>query len=307
MILGETEYTGYQDRSGGWVSSSDVEETDEGPRNANGTAVKAVRLEPEEVVKKGDSFVLADRPAVRIDARAHKMSKSRGNVINPDVVVSEYGADSLRLYEMFMGPLEAVKPWSMKGVEGVYRFLARAWRLVVDADAEDVRLDPKVKEVEPTKEQAKLLARTVAAVTDDLERMSVNTAISRLMEFTNAFTGMEVRPKSSLETFTLLLSPMAPHIAEELWQILGHSATLAYEPWPTFDPALLKDDEVEVPVQINGKLRGRVTVATGANRDALEAAARADERIAALLEGKEVKKLVVVPGKLVNFVVAGGV
>ncbi len=150
------------------------------------------------------------------------MSKARGNVINPDDVVSEYGADALRLYEMFMGPLEAVKPWSMNGVEGVYRFLARAWRMVVDDAAEEIRLDPKVKDVEPTKEQAKLVARTVAAVTDDLERLSFNTAISRLMEFTNAFTGMEIRPKSGLETFTLLLAPMAPHLAEELWQILGH-------------------------------------------------------------------------------------
>jgi leucyl-tRNA synthetase len=306
MILGETEYTGYRDASGGWVSASEVEETEHGHRRKDGSEVEAVRLEPEQAVKKGDAFVLAGAPAVRVEARAHKMSKSRGNVINPDVVVSDYGADSLRLYEMFMGPLEAVKPWSMKGVEGVSRFLARAWRMVVDAEADEVRLDPKVREVEPTKDQAKVVARTVAAVTDDLERMSFNTAISRLMEFTNAFTGMDVRPRSAMETFTLLLAPMAPHLAEELWQVLGHAESLAYAPWPTFDPSLLKDDEVEVPVQINGKLRGRVTVPAGADRDALEAAARADERIAALLEGKEIKKVIVVPGKLVNFVVSGG-
>ncbi len=186
------------------------------------------------------------------------MSKARGNVINPDTVVEEYGADSLRLYEMFMGPLEAVKPWSMKGVEGVYRFLGRAWRMIVDAEADEVRLDPKVQDVEPTPEQAKVVARTVAAVTDDLEAMRFNTAISRLMEFTNAFTGQDVRPRSAMETFTLLLAPMAPHVAEELWQVLGHGESLAYAPWPTFDPALLKDEEVEVPVQVNGKLRGRV-------------------------------------------------
>jgi len=234
------------------------------------------------------------------------MSKSRGNVISPDKVVSEYGADSLRLYEMFMGPLEAVKPWSMNGVAGVYRFLARGWRMMIDAEAEEVRLDPRVKDVEPTRDQAKLVARTVAAVTDDLERMSVNTAISRLMEFTNAFTGAEVRPRSAMEAFTLLLAPMAPHAAEELWEALGHPRSLAYEPWPTFDPALLKDDEVEVPVQVNGKVRARVTVPADADRAALEAAARADEKVAALLAGKDVKKIVVVPGKLVNFVVAGG-
>lgn len=125
------------------------------------------------------------------------------------------------------------------------------------------------------------------------------------MEFTNAFTGQDVRPKSAMETFTLLLAPMAPHIAEELWELLGHAETLAYHPWPTFDPALLKDDEVEVPVQVNGKVRGRVVVPADAERDAIEAAARADEKVAALLEGKAIKKVIVVPGKLVNFVVAG--
>ncbi len=290
MILGEVEYTAFQDIAGNWVAS-ESEQT------------KTIKLTDDQVVKKGEGFVLAADATVRVHARAHKMSKARGNVINPDDVVSEYGADALRLYEMFMGPLEAVKPWSMNGVEGVYRFLARAWRIVVDAEAEELRLDPKVKDVEPTKEQAKIIARTVAAVTDDLERLSFNTAISRLMEFTNAFTGMETRPKAALETFTLLLAPMAPHLAEELWQILGHSGSLAYEPWPTFDPSLLKDDEIEVPVQVNGKLRARITVAAEADASALEAAARADERIAAQLEGKTVRKVVVVPGKLVNFVV----
>ncbi len=305
MILGETEYTGYRDQTLSWVSASEVEETDSGHRAKDGRPVEMVKLNAEQAVKKGEAFVLAEANGVRIDARAHKMSKSRGNVISPDVVVKEYGADSLRLYEMFMGPLEAVKPWSMKGVEGVFRFLARAWRMVVDADAEDVQLDPRVQDVAPTLEQSKIVARTVAAVTDDLERLSFNTAISRLMEFTNAFTGMDVRARQALETFTLLLAPMAPHLAEELWQVLGHKGSLAYADWPTFDPALLKDDEIEVPVQINGKLRGRVSVPAGADRDALESAARAEERVAALLEGKEIKKVVVVPGKLVNFVVAG--
>jgi leucyl-tRNA synthetase len=293
MILGEVEYTGFKDEQGRWVSY---------PANEAATPVK---LAESEVVKKGEGFFLAADPTVRVNARAHKMSKARGNVINPDDVVKEYGADSLRLYEMFMGPLEAVKPWSMNGVEGVYRFLARAWRMIVDAEAEEPRLDPKVQDVEPTKDQAKLVARTVAAVTDDLERMSFNTAISRLMEFTNAFLGMDVRPRSAMETFTLLLSPLAPHAAEELWQILGHVESLAYTPWPGFDPALLVDEEIEIPVQINGKVRGRVTVAAGADRGDVEKAAWADEKIAALLEGKTLKKIVVVPGKLVNFVVGG--
>ncbi len=168
---------------------------------------------------------------------------------------------------MFMGPLEAVKPWSMKGVEGVYRFLARAWRLIVDAEADEIRLDSRVQDAALSPEQARIVARTVAAVTDDLEALRFNTAISRLMEFTNFFTGQEVRPRSAMETFALLLAPMAPHLAEELWQILGHEKTLAYEPWPGYDPALLKDEEVEVPVQVNGKLRGAGRRAGGCRRD----------------------------------------
>ncbi len=233
------------------------------------------------------------------------MSKSRGNVINPDEVVSDYGADSLRLYEMFMGPLEATKPWSMKGVEGVYRFLGRAWRMIVDADADDLQLDRRVVEIAPTKDQARLVARTVAGVTDDLEGHRFNTAISKLMEFTNAFTAMETRPKSSMETFVLLLAPLAPHIAEELWQILGHTETLAYHPWPSYDAALLQADEFEIPVQVNGKVRSVVVVSAGADRGDLEKAALDDEKIQAQIAGKKIKKVIVVPGKLVNLVVAG--
>lgn len=306
MILGETEYTGYRDESDRWVSAARIVEGEHGfVEEQSAIAVRAVKLDAEQVVKKGEGFVLAADPEIRIDARAHKMSKARGNVINPDAVVDEYGADSLRLFEMFMGPLEAVKPWSMKGVEGVYRFLGRAWRMIADADADELRLDPKVRDVAPTAEQARIVARTVAAVTDDFEALRFNTAISRLMEFTNAFTSQEVRPKSAMETFTLLLAPMAPHVAEELWELLGHQGTLAYEPWPTYDPALLKDDEIEVPVQINGKVRGRVVVPADADRAAIEVAARSDDRIGAILGGRPVRKVVVVPGKLINFVVEG--
>jgi leucyl-tRNA synthetase len=307
MILGETEYTGYRDEHGHWVSASLMDEDEHGPflqASNPPQRLQAVRLEADQVQKKGEGFVLAEEESVRVEARAHKMSKARGNVINPDAVVEEYGADSLRLYEMFMGPLEAVKPWSMKGVEGVYRFLGRAWRMIVDEKAEDVRLDPRVQDVAPTRAQARLVARTVATVTDDFENLRFNTAISRLMEFTNAFTASEVRPKSALKTFTLLLAPLAPHVAEELWQVLGHDHTLAFEPWPTYDPALLKEETIEVPVQVSGKLRGRVVVAADADAATIETVARSDERIAAILEGKTIRKVVVVPGKLINFVVS---
>ena len=202
-----------------------------------------------------------------------------------------------------MGPLEAVKPWSMDGVSGVRGFLDRAWRMILDDRAEAVQLHAAVRDIEPTAEQNRMLHKTIKAVTADLEHMSFNTAIARMMEFTNFFLKQQHRPKAVLEPFVLLLSPFAPHIAEELWQALGHRKTLAYEPWPQFDEALIKEDTIEVPVQINGKLRGRIQVAADADNSALEAAARSDPRIAELLAGKTLLKTIVVPGRMVNFVV----
>jgi leucyl-tRNA synthetase len=232
-----------------------------------------------------------------------KMSKSRGNVVNPEQVVNDRGADSLRLYEMFMGPLEQVKPWQTSGVEGVYRFLSRVWRMIVDDRAEQVVLDAAVQDVAATPEQLRILHQTIRAVTDDIERMAFNTAISRMMEFTNAMSGQAVRPKCVLESFVLLLSPFAPHIAEELWSALGHAQTLAYEPWPQADPHWLVEESVEVPVQVNGKLRTRIVVPVDTAADVLQATAEADEVVRRQLEGKTVVKVVVVPGRLVNFVV----
>jgi leucyl-tRNA synthetase len=231
------------------------------------------------------------------------MSKSRGNVVNPDEVVAEYGADSLRLYEMFMGPLEAVKPWSMDGVSGVRGFLDRVWRLIVDERAETVVLNPAVKRIESDAEQSRVLHRTIKAVTEDLDQMAFNTAIARMMECTNFFLKQDPRPKEAMQTLVLLLSPFAPHVAEELWEALGHERTLAYEPWPSFDESLIKEDTIEIPVQINGKLRSRIRVPADSDKAALESAAAADTRIAELLAGKTIVKAVVVPGRLVNFVV----
>jgi leucyl-tRNA synthetase len=217
--------------------------------------------------------------------------------------VKEYGADSLRLYEMFMGPLEATKPWSTTGVNGVRGFLDRAWRMIVSDRSEQMELNPAVKKVPLTDEQNRVLHKTIAAVTKDTDNLSFNTAIARMMEFTNFFTKEETKPIEAMEKFVLLLAPYAPHLAEELWQVLGHSKTLAYEPWPTADEKWLHDDTVEIPVQVNGKLRGKITVPAGSDGPTLEAAARADERVAELLTEKTVVKVVVVPGRLVNFVV----
>jgi leucyl-tRNA synthetase len=290
------EYTGFK-RSGKWVSADrkgdPIEASDE-----------AVKLNEDDVEKSGDFFVLKSDSSVRIAARAHKMSKARGNVINPDKVVEEYGADSLRLYEMFMGPLEQVKPWSMRGVEGVYRFLSRVWRLIVDDRTENLQVNATVQDVEPDKETLRLLHVTIQRVTEDLDHLRFNTAIAAMMEFSNHLTKLTTRPRSVLKTFVLLLSPFAPHIGEELWQTLGATASLVYEPWPTFDPSLLQSDTIEVPVQVNGKLRSKVTVAADADEKTIEAAAMADEKVQTYVAGKQVKKLIIAKGKLVNIVVA---
>ena len=232
-----------------------------------------------------------------------KMSKSRGNVINPDVVVKEYGADSLRLYEMFMGPLEATKPWSMEGVNGVHNFLGRVWRMILDDRAEGMELNPGLTDAAPTDEEQRVLHRTIKAVTEDVAKLSFNTAIARMMEFTNFFTKQVRRPRSVMEPFVLLLSPFAPHLAEELWQALGHQKTLAYEPWPKYDETLLVESTIEIPVQINGKVRSKITVAADADKATILAAAKQDAKIATYIAGKQIVQEIVIPGRLVNFVI----
>jgi len=232
-----------------------------------------------------------------------KMSKSRGNVINPDAIVSEYGADSLRLYEMFMGPLEASKPWSMQGVNGVFGFLNRVWRLIIDERAEGMQLNAAIVDRPPTAEENRELHKTIGVVTSHIHGLAFNTAISRMMEFTNYFTTASERPRVAMEQFVLLLAPFAPHIAEELWQVLGHTESLAHEPWPEFNPAFAKEDTIELPVQINGKVRSKITVAADADAATIEAAARADARITELLAGKQIAKVIAVPGRLINFVI----
>ena len=222
-----------------------------------------------------------------------KMSKSLKNVVNPDDVIRDYGADSLRLYEMFMGPLQAVKPWSTKGVEGVHRFLKRANNLVCDSKIIDRAL---------TKAEAKSVAAMVKKVGEDLEAMSFNTGISAMMVFLNEVSPGEL-PKELLEKFVLCLAPFAPHLGEELWSVLGHDRTLAYESWPAYDPSALVEDEIEIPVQVLGKLRGRVKVPVAATPADMEAAAKANPDVAKFLEGKTIVKVIAVPKRMVNFVV----
>ncbi len=302
MILGEVEFTARR-----WIDSKQWLTGEEfvTPVAVDDDKTEDERLSVDQVAKNGDLWVLKEHPEYGgvVSCRAYKMSKSRGNVINPDKVVEEYGADSLRLYEMFMGPLEAVKPWSMQGVEGVFRFLSRVWRTITDDRADDVRLNPAVQDTAPAEPQLRLLHKTIKAVTHDFETLGFNTSISRLMEFMNEVTNWNVRPISILRPFVLLLSPLAPHLAEELWQLLGGTTTLAYEPWPAFDPKLVEDSVIEIPIQINGKVRSKITIGAKVDQAVVEAAARADSTFSQQLEGKTVVKVIYVPGRMMNFVV----
>ena len=232
-----------------------------------------------------------------------KMSKALKNVVDPEGVVKEYGADALRLYEMFMGPLEATKPWSMQGVNGVRNFLDRVWRLIVDSKSEESQLSEAVQDIATSSQQDLVVHSTIAAVTQDVENLSFNTAIARMMEFVNHFTKESIRPKSAMETLTLLLAPFAPHVSEELWRILGHPESLAYAPWPQADPEKMKIASLEVPVQVNGKVRTKVVMPVGIDSEEAERLAKSHPRISELLEGHTVVKAVVVPGKMVNFVI----
>ena len=253
-----------------------------------------------------------------------KMSKSRGNVVNPDDVLIEYGADAFRLYEMFMGPLEMVKPWNTKGVEGVYRFLGRVWRMFIDDASETeyeqaettaepqqrgellglLKLSSAITDAPATPAQLKTLHTAIKKVTEDLDALRFNTAISAMMVFTNEAMTWETKPVSVLRTFLQLLAPFAPHIAEELWAKLngGSDANLIYAPWPPFDPALLVEDTLEIPVQVNGKLRDKIVVSAKATPQELEALGLKAEKALPFLEGKTIKKVIVLPGRLVNIV-----
>jgi len=300
MILGEMEFTLYRDANGQPISAEQVKPADLEEGSEKGYTSEKISI--EETTKKGDGFVWKEDESIRIEARAHKMSKSRGNVINPDTVVEAYGADSLRLYEMFMGPLEQVKPWSMKGVEGVHRFLKRTWRLVVNLDGE---IDQRIDDAEPTKDQLFHLHTMLKKVTEDLDGMRFNTAIAAMMSFLNEAMKWGNLPRSVVSEFLMALSPFAPHIAEELNDRLGNTETLAYHAWPKFDESHLKQDTTEIVVQVNGKLRQRLQLEVGLSKDKLQEIAMADERIAGMIEGKEIIRIIAVPNKLVNIVVKG--
>ena len=252
-----------------------------------------------------------------------KMSKSRGNAVNPDDILVEFGSDAFRLYEMFMGPLEMVKPWNTKGVEGVYRFLGRVWRMFIDEQSEQefeqqltmnpdrgpellaaLKLNGAVGQAEATPEQLKVLHTCIKKVTEDMEHLRFNTAISAMMVFTNEASNWDIRPLSVMNDFLLLLAPFAPHIAEELYaKANGGDSTLAYQPWPSHDEAYLVESTIEMAVQVNGKLRDRIQIPADMAKSDIERIAMESENVQRHTEGKNVKKVIVIPGKLVNIVV----
>ena len=239
-----------------------------------------------------------------------KMSKSRGNIVNPDEVIEQYGADAFRCYEMFMGPLEQMKPWSMRGVEGVARFLARVWRLfMTENQAGEWELSAAIEEVEPAQAQRKILHATIKKVTKDIETLSFNTAIAQMMIFVNAFTSAATIPLEVLRPFLILLNPFAPHISSELWQTLHRkfeagTGEITAQSWPAYDESLLLESELEIVVQVNGKVRDRVMVALDASDEQVKKIVLASPKIQQLIEGKTITKVVVVPNKLVNIVLA---
>ncbi|MEI7766548.1 MAG: leucine--tRNA ligase [Phycisphaerae bacterium] len=338
LILGEAEYTLFSTEAGEAVSLEQVDSQWNtrvvdgrlqtiSQHLATGALLVGRAVDVTEVEKKGEGFVLRANPAIRVDGRAFKMSKSRGNVVNPDDVVRNYGADSLRLFEMFMGPLEQVKPWSTAGVEGVYRFLQRIWRNLIDTEEPDPTLAIKVVHqgpdgqwyngsgVLPAAAQAQAAAdaeaiqrplhRVIRKVGDDIERLGFNTAISAMMEFNNALAKLTYIPQDVAVTLLRILEPFAPHFAEEVYHRLvpvGYRS-ITEMPWPLFDPAMCLDREIELPVSINGKLRARIKVPADAEDAVVLAQALAEPEVLKHLAGQPPKRTIVVKGKMVNLVV----
>ena len=260
----------------------------------------------DKVIERGDGFVyLGPDGEVEVFQEFGKIGKSLKNSISPDEICDEYGADTLRVYEMSMGPIEASRPWATKDVVGAYRFLQRVWRLVIDESTGETRVADTAGQQELDTETLRVLHRTIAGVAEDYAALRNNTAAAKLIEYTNHLTKAhrDAIPRAAVEPLVLLSAPLAPHMAEELWLRLGHSTSLAHGPFPQADPAYLVDDTVEYPVQVNGKVRGRVVVAADADQDTLKAAALADEKVQAFLAGATPRKVIVVAGRLVNLVV----
>jgi leucyl-tRNA synthetase len=318
------------------ITGVDEEAQEKGPpklfgfHKQSGEKLYATRVIEPLVEKKGDSHVLRANPSIKVDARSFKMSKSRGNVVNPDQIVTDYGADTFRLYEMYMGPLEAPKPWNTRDIVGMSRFLNSVWRNLIGETEETVGsgqwADNPSEQSLPTETSSRLTAhralptrvgdapipealdrqmhRTIKKVAEDIVGLRFNVAIAELIKLNNEITGMPIVPRELAENFVLMLAPFAPHLTEELWLRLGHHKSLARRPWPSYDESKLVDLVMEIPVQVNGKLRDKVVVPTNADEAMVFGAALRSEKVKPWVEGKTMKKQLYVPRKLVNFVVS---
>jgi len=262
------------------------------------TDARGVYVPADEVTEIDGNYFWNGQP---VNREYGKMGKSLKNVVTPDEICADFGADTFRVYEMGMGPLETSRPWESRAVVGSYRFLQRLWRTAIDEETGELR----VSDAPADPETLRVLHRTIDGVRSDMAGMRFNTAIAKLIELTNHVTSAHPNgaPREVAEAMALMVAPLAPHIAEELWQRLGHDGSLTYEDFPVADPALLVADTVEYPVQINGKVRSRLVVPADADSDAVSAAALADEKVAGYIAGKTPKKIIVVPGRIVTIVV----
>jgi leucyl-tRNA synthetase len=310
MVLGEVELTGYQDQNDRWVSAKEAGEElppDESrvgiyvKRKRGDGILKAIKLTETQVVKKGEGFVLPHDSTIAVDSRAHKMSKSRGNVINPDDVIREHGADALRLYEMFMGDFEQAKPWDTRAIKGVTRFLQNVWNIVHPQELTDAGGGAASKTASGDPHQ-KLRHKTTMLVGERIEGFKFNTAISAMMEYVGAIQ-REGCMAADREALVRLIAPFAPHMAEQCWSDLGHETLLCREPWPSYDPALVVEDVLTLPISVGGKLRGTVEVAKNATQEVVHEAAMQLESVRSSLQGKTIVKVVWVAGRMMNFVI----
>jgi len=293
MILGEVEYSVGVDKEGNKVTYGDRSSVD---------IMRVEAAEIEKVSGAGNNIVLKNNHSIKVGARAHKMSKSRGNVVNPDSVIAVYGADALRCYLMFMGPLEQVKPWQTNGVAGMARFLSRAWRLAIDPTTSTI--SGAVSDEEGTAEQMKILHRTIKKVSEETEALRFNTAIAALIEFVNAATKWEKRPRCVLEPFVSMLSIYAPHVAEELWEKLGNNERLVNVAWPIYEDKWEQKEEKMIIVQVNGKVRSRLNVPREEDEDDIVERVMKEAAVLRHIEGMTIRKRIYVQDKLVNLVVS---
>lgn len=303
LILGEPEHFYFTDHDGNFVSSENVREN--APLefvNIKTNDLKLLKhhsISEDKLEKKGEFYYLKEDSTIRVHSKAYKMSKSRGNVVNPDEVIKEFGADSLRLFEMFMGPLADSKPWSKTGLEGVHRFINRVWRLFIDDEG---NLNNDIADVPMISEQEYVLHSTIKKIGEDIETLHFNTSVSQMMIFVNEFMKYQTKPREAMEKFVLCIAPFAPHLAEELWEKLGNAPSVVTMQYPEYDESKTIKSEIEIVIQVNSKIRYKISTKLGATQQEIEPLALAEETVQKFIEGKPIRKVIFVKDKLINFI-----